>query len=57
MLTYNIGAFEQAPKHSTSSTVHIPSADVYPNLHPVYSSTVLIISAAPHNIQGVVPQI
>lgn len=32
---YIIGAFEQAPKHSTSSIVHFPSSDVHPHFVPI----------------------
>lgn len=30
IITYIMGAFAQAPKHSTSLKVHNPSFDVYP---------------------------
>lgn len=30
-----MGALAQAPKHSTSSMVHNPSAELSPTLHPI----------------------
>eukprot|EP00975_Prorocentrum_lima_P001907 414739-Prorocentrum_lima.AAC.1 len=50
-----MGAFAQAPRHSTSRSVHMPSALVCPSLMPQKSSIVFLISSEPQTMQGVVP--
>ena len=56
LLTYIIGAFTHAPKHSTSVNVNKPSFVVSPFLIPKWLSIFYITFSAPLTIQGVVPQ-
>ena len=52
-----MGALQQAPKHSTSTTVNRLSLDVVPILQPVCSFATLVSLLLPLNQQGVVLQI
>ena len=53
--TWIIGAFAQAPRHSTSSSVKSPSSVEPPLVMPKCSSIVRRISFDPQIMQGVVP--
>src|SRR5207248_4447037 len=51
-----IGAFTQAPRHSTSSQLKLPSSDRWKGSWWMRLWQTSIISAAPRNRHGVVPQ-
>ena len=52
-----VGAFEQAPRHSTSSQLNLPSADTVCGVGAIRARQMSISSPAPQIMQVVVPQI
>ena len=52
-----MGALQQAPKHSTSTSVNLLSFEVSPILHPVISLAIFSNLLLPRNQHGVVLQI